>query len=167
MKELFTIQRISKELGVPESTLRYWRDRHEEYIPTQGTGRQRRYPGEAVAVFRRIAELAAEELTADQIAERLALEFTREITIAEDNSSSAAATVNVVEALRQIAVAQQEIVRIVTENEELKAEMEALKTRVEKQENAEEERDRKLMAVLREVQEQKQRKSFWQRLFGR
>jgi DNA-binding transcriptional MerR regulator len=167
MKELFTIQQIGKELGVPESTLRYWRDRHEEYIPTQGTGRQRRYPIEAVAVFRRIAELAAEELTAEQVAERLRLEFTREITIAEDNSSNAAATVNVIEALRQIAVAQQEIVKIVTENKELKVEMEMLKARVEKQESAAEERDRKLMEVLREIQEQKQKKSFWQRLMGR
>ena len=118
-------------------------------------------------VLRRTAELAAEELTAEQVAERLRLEFTREITIAEDNSSNAAATVNVIEALRQIAVAQQEIVKIVTENKELKVEMEMLKARVEKQESAAEERDRKLMEVLREIQEQKQKKSFWQRLMGR
>ena len=50
-------------------------------------------------VLRRTAELAAEELTADQVAERLGLEFSREITIAEDRSSNAAATVNVLEVL--------------------------------------------------------------------
>lgn len=63
---------------MPESALRHWPDWHEEYIPTHGPGQQRRYPKEAVAVFRRIAELGVEELTADQIEEGLALELTGE-----------------------------------------------------------------------------------------
>jgi len=88
----YTIQEISKLLNVPESTLRYWRDKYEDFIPMVGEGRKRRYKEEAVIVLKRIAELSAEELTAEDIAERLSLEFAREITIAADNRSNAATT---------------------------------------------------------------------------
>jgi DNA-binding transcriptional MerR regulator len=53
---LFTIRDIARELGLPESTVRYYRDAFEEYLPTVGTGRRRRYPTETIPLLRLIAE---------------------------------------------------------------------------------------------------------------
>ncbi len=38
---LLTAAQIAKELNLPESTVRYYRDRFTEYIPTTGEGRNR------------------------------------------------------------------------------------------------------------------------------
>jgi DNA-binding transcriptional MerR regulator len=53
--QLYTIREIAQELDLPESTVRYYRDAFPEHIATVGTGRRRRYPGEAIAVLRSIA----------------------------------------------------------------------------------------------------------------
>jgi DNA-binding transcriptional MerR regulator len=53
---LYTIREIAQELNLPESTVRYYRDAFPEHIATVGTGRRRRYPGEAIAVLRSIAD---------------------------------------------------------------------------------------------------------------
>ncbi len=54
-----SIREISRRTGVPESTLRYYRSLFPEYIPTLGSGRNRRHPEGAVSVFLRIASLFA------------------------------------------------------------------------------------------------------------
>ncbi|MGD2134804.1 MAG: MerR family transcriptional regulator [Gemmatimonadales bacterium] len=51
---LSTLRDIARELGIPESTVRYYRDAFNSHIATVGTGRRRRYPPEAVAVLRSI-----------------------------------------------------------------------------------------------------------------
>lgn len=51
-----TIAQIAQQLGLPESTVRYYRDHFSDYIPVIGEGRQRRYPAEAVEVFQVIAD---------------------------------------------------------------------------------------------------------------
>jgi len=56
MNELLTVAEIAKRLDLPESTIRYYRDRFTSYIPTIGEGRNRRYRLEAVEVFRFIAD---------------------------------------------------------------------------------------------------------------
>ncbi len=53
---LLTLRDIARELRLPESTVRYYRDAFAAHIATVGTGRRRRYPAEAVAVLRSIAE---------------------------------------------------------------------------------------------------------------
>ena len=63
--ELLTIAQIAKQLDLPESTVRYYRDRFSEYIPTTGEGRGRRYKGEAVEVFRFIADKLRAGMPAD------------------------------------------------------------------------------------------------------
>jgi DNA-binding transcriptional MerR regulator len=56
---LLSVREISRRTGVPESTLRYYRKLFANYIPTVGSGRGRRHPEEAVAVFQRISRLFA------------------------------------------------------------------------------------------------------------
>lgn len=52
---LFTVRDIARQLGLPESTVRYYRDAFAVYLPTVGTGRRRRYPAEAIPVLRLVA----------------------------------------------------------------------------------------------------------------
>ena len=56
MDKLLTIKDIAQRLNIPESTARYYRDKWPEYIPTVGTGRNKRYKPEAVDVLRLVAE---------------------------------------------------------------------------------------------------------------
>jgi DNA-binding transcriptional MerR regulator len=53
---LLTLRQLSLEIGLPESTVRYYRDAFIEHVPSVGTGRRRRYPREAVAVLQSIAK---------------------------------------------------------------------------------------------------------------
>ena len=53
---LLTVRDIARELGLPESTVRYYRDAFAGYLPAVGTGRRRRYPLEVVPLFRVVAE---------------------------------------------------------------------------------------------------------------
>ena len=53
---LLTLKQLAEELHLPESTVRYYRDAFLDHIPSVGTGRRRRYPREAVAVLRSIAD---------------------------------------------------------------------------------------------------------------
>jgi DNA-binding transcriptional MerR regulator len=62
-----TCDEIAQELDLPESTVRYYRDAFPEHIATVGTGRRRRYPGEAIAVLRSIAGGYAKGQSRDEI----------------------------------------------------------------------------------------------------
>jgi hypothetical protein len=53
---LLTLRAIAERLGLPESTVRYYRDAFPDLVPTVGMGRRRRYPEPAVEVLRRIAD---------------------------------------------------------------------------------------------------------------
>lgn len=54
MSKLLTLKEIATELGVPESTVRKYREKFSSFIPSVGSGRSMRYRGEAVAVFQDI-----------------------------------------------------------------------------------------------------------------
>lgn len=64
---LYTIRDIARDLGLPESTVRYYRDAFAGYLPTVGSGRRRRYPPEAADVLRTVARGFAEGLRREQI----------------------------------------------------------------------------------------------------
>jgi DNA repair exonuclease SbcCD ATPase subunit len=53
--KLYTLAEIAQELNLPESTLRYYRKALGDRIPAVGTGRQARFPEEAIEVFRKTA----------------------------------------------------------------------------------------------------------------
>ncbi len=64
---LYTLRDIARELGLPESTVRYYRDAFAGHLPAVGSGRRRRYPPEAVDVLRTVAEGFAEGRRREQI----------------------------------------------------------------------------------------------------
>src|SRR5690242_11242442 len=51
---LLTLRQLAAELGIPESTVRYYRDNFHDHIPSVGSGRRRRYPPQALLVLRTI-----------------------------------------------------------------------------------------------------------------
>lgn len=71
MTARLSIREISRRIGVPESTLRYYRSLFPEQIPTLGSGRHRRHPEHAVPVFRLISDLFADGESRKRILRRL------------------------------------------------------------------------------------------------
>jgi DNA-binding transcriptional MerR regulator len=65
---LLTVRDIARELGLPESTVRYYRDAFAEYLPAVGTGRRRRYPLEAIPLLRVVADGYAQNRPRAEIA---------------------------------------------------------------------------------------------------
>ena len=86
MAELLTLHQISKTLGIPESSLRYYRGKFPEYIPSSGEGKTRRYHPEAVEVFSYIAQEIKKGKTTSDISEDISRRFTRFIDIRKTTS---------------------------------------------------------------------------------
>ncbi|MDL2280697.1 MerR family transcriptional regulator [Selenomonadales bacterium OttesenSCG-928-I06] len=53
--ELLTIKAISQQIGIPQSTLRYYRDLYSQYLPHTGEGKRKRFYKEAIDVFQAIS----------------------------------------------------------------------------------------------------------------
>jgi DNA-binding transcriptional MerR regulator len=70
--DLFTLRDLARELSLPESTVRYYRDQFASYLPTVGTGRRRRYPAEALGLLRFVADAYAHNRRREDIESALA-----------------------------------------------------------------------------------------------
>ena len=77
--ELYTIAEMSKLLNIPESTARYYRDRHPEYFHYTGRGRKKRYLQETLEALRFICEQANNSRNAEEIERALQEQFTKQI----------------------------------------------------------------------------------------
>jgi DNA-binding transcriptional MerR regulator len=130
---MLTINEISQEIHIPESTLRYWRDKYADFLPSAGSGRKKRYSPAAIPVFKTIAELSAENKTAADITERLSLEYTRVIEIANKNSGNANAMelYGTRRTLQKISDTLDAFLRQQAETEQLKAEITSLSKRLD------------------------------------
>lgn len=83
---------IAKQLNLAESTARFYRDRFEDYIPTVGEGRKKRYKPETIEVLRFIAEGFKRNLTAIDIEDGLSRMVARNIEVKEETAITIAAT---------------------------------------------------------------------------
>ena len=81
--ELYTIAEMSKILRIPESTTRYYRDRHPDYFHYTGKGRKKRYTLETLEALRYICEQANNSRNAEDINTGLQAQFKREINITD------------------------------------------------------------------------------------
>ncbi len=66
LQEYLTLAEIARQLNLPESTARYYKNKFSAYIPSYGSGRKKRYSAEAVEVLRLIAEMFNRNATAHQ-----------------------------------------------------------------------------------------------------
>jgi DNA-binding transcriptional MerR regulator len=129
---MLTIAEIAKRLDQPESTIRSWRDKYDDFIPSAGDGRKRRYKDGALQVFQSIAVMAAEGLTARDIAERLSGSHTRVIEIRSNNSSSTAVLHNaeLTRSMQRMADALDMMARQQLENDQLRRTIEEMNARI-------------------------------------
>ncbi|MFW6148918.1 MAG: helix-turn-helix domain-containing protein [Atribacterota bacterium] len=77
--EYYSIAEIARILKIPESTARYYRDRHPDFMDHIGRGRKKRYKKQALEAMRLICELADNNKTAVEIEEALDRKFNRNI----------------------------------------------------------------------------------------
>src|SRR5262245_27904038 len=73
----YTLREIARELNLPESTIRYYRDALAAYIPTVGLVRRRPYPADALDIFRTIADGYSQNLSREDIEANLPGEVAR------------------------------------------------------------------------------------------
>ncbi|HAJ4019593.1 TPA: MerR family transcriptional regulator [Escherichia coli] len=90
-KKLLTLAEIAKQLDIPESTARFYRDRFPKYIPAVGEGRQKRYRPETVDVLRFIADGFKRNVTAIELEEELTRIFARNVDDPKATAMTAAA----------------------------------------------------------------------------
>ncbi|RQD65596.1 MAG: MerR family transcriptional regulator [Desulfonatronovibrio sp. MSAO_Bac4] len=76
-QELLTIKEIARRLGLPESNIRYYRDKYEKYLPSVGSGRKKRFKPQAVDVFKTVVQGLEEGLSSREIESRLAARFSQ------------------------------------------------------------------------------------------
>lgn len=69
-----TIREISALAGLPESTLRLYRDEFDDFVPCAGEGRRRRYTDEGAQTLQRIVAWKKEGWTTTRIRDALARE---------------------------------------------------------------------------------------------
>ncbi|MBZ5753754.1 DUF3967 domain-containing protein [Metabacillus rhizolycopersici] len=171
MKKLMTIAEVAKELNIPESTARYYRDSFTDYIPSVGEGRKKRYRSETVEVLRFIAEGFKRKLTAIEIDNGLSQMFPRNFDIEQSTATTAAVVqqqsendvnqyaLQLQNALEQMGATMQ----VIADQKEEIAELRKHVSYVDKKQQQQqkyidtklEERDRKLVQSLRESQETK------------
>jgi DNA-binding transcriptional MerR regulator len=171
MKKLMTMAEVAKELDIPESTARYYRDSFIDFIPSVGEGRKKRYRPETVEVLRFIAEGFKGKLTAMEIETGLSQVFPRNLDMEQPVATTTAVVQQQSEnevkqyalqlqmALEQMGKTMQVIANQKEEISELRKHLaDVEKKQQEQQEYIQtklEERDRKLIESLREIQEVK------------
>ena len=77
--ELYTIIEMAKLLKIPESTARYYKDRHPEYFHYTGKGHKKRYTPDTLEALRFIRDQANNSRNAEEISTGLQARFTKEI----------------------------------------------------------------------------------------
>ena len=88
---LYSIKDLARELNVGESTVRFWRDRFSEFVPSVGKGKQRKYRSDALEALRFIQQETNRSKSAEQIREELSWQQPIEAEAQESQRSAAAA----------------------------------------------------------------------------
>lgn len=77
-KKFISLREVGRQLGIPPSTVVYYKDKFGKYIPSEGSGgRRTRYPVEVLEIFRRIRTMFNDNWSAEQIENELALKFSQ------------------------------------------------------------------------------------------
>lgn len=190
--QLLTISQIAKELNMPESTARYYRDRFIDYIPFVGKGRGKKYRPETVEILRFIAEGFNRNLTAMEIEEGLSRMVARNIEVEEETATTIAAAqqqwedrgismqIEVGEKFQQMLNQFTLAMEVIADQKEEIAELRKTVAELQSEQNKQEKKmesklksnDEKLVEVIKEVQETKKQiettksSSWWRRLWG-
>ena len=165
-KQLLTMAQIAKQLNLAEYTARFYRDRFEDFIPSVGEGRKKRYKPETIEVLRFIAEGYKRNLTAMDIKDGLSHMVARNIEFEEVSATTTATaqqqseielkqySLQLQTALEQMGTTMQIIANQKEEIAELRKHIALMENRQQEYINTKlEERDQNLLKVLRVTQE--------------
>lgn len=71
-REFLSLREIGRRLNIPPSSVVYYKDRFAHFIPDAGgKGRRKKYPAEAITVFKEIRDMFDKNWSAEQIEETL------------------------------------------------------------------------------------------------
>ncbi len=87
---LYSIAALAKLLDQPESTLHYWKNRFDAFLPSLGEGRHKRFRPEAVDIFKTIGELLRQGLSAQDVRGELARLYPMNVPAGEAQAPGAA-----------------------------------------------------------------------------
>lgn len=133
---LLTATEIAKRLTIPESTIRYYRDRFPAYVPMTGEGRSRRFRPEAIDVLRFIADQLRSGVPASNVESELSQRFPITVVPQQENAtaqlpqvSTAATQQQSMEALHSLFA---DVVRsaLAADHDDLRAEIAALREHI-------------------------------------
>lgn len=180
-KQLLTMAQIAKQLNLAESTARFYRDRFEDFIPSIGEGRKKRYKPETIEVLRFIAEGYNRNLTAIDIRDGLSHMVARNIEFEEVTATTTATVqqqskielkqyaLQLQIAFEQMGTTMQIIANQKEEIAELRKHIAVIENRQHEYINTKlDEREQKLIESIKEIQETKkqpaatQQKKWWQ-----
>ena len=86
---LYAIAAIAKILDQPESTLHYWKNRFDAFLPSVGEGRHKRFRPEALEIFKTIHQLLRQGLSAADVRVELSRLFPMNVTPGESGATGA------------------------------------------------------------------------------
>lgn len=127
MQDLLTLKEIASRLEVPESNLRYYKNKIGSFLPSVGKGRRRRYLPEAVDIFARTIQLVQEGMTLDRVYTYLAQEQPLEVETKEAATAREAFADRVVEKLKVQLSGNPDGSMLEGENEALRRQLDELK----------------------------------------
>ncbi|HEY8393614.1 MAG TPA: MerR family transcriptional regulator [Thermaerobacter sp.] len=167
-RELLTIADIARRLGLPESTVRYYRDRFVAYIPTVGEGRHRRYRPEALEVLRFVADAMRAGTPAEDVEAALRQRFSLTVEPQQQSAATQQQSAAILRELVADAVAdvvkeavQRETEALREELRRLREELAATREELARQAERDEARDERLVARMRELLEERRRRRWW------
>ena len=74
--QYLSLREVGRRLGIPPSTVVYYKDKYSKFLPSTGSvGRRQKYSIEVVEIFRRIREMYGMNWTTEQIENELSLKF--------------------------------------------------------------------------------------------
>jgi len=78
VNEYLSLREIGRRLNIPPSSVVYYKDRFAQHIPhAGGTGRRKKYPAEAITIFKEIRDMFDKNWSTEQIEESLTRGFAK------------------------------------------------------------------------------------------
>jgi DNA-binding transcriptional MerR regulator len=156
-----TFKQVAEKAGVNPSTAAFQRNKFEEFIPSIGEGRHRRYNDESVEVIKITSTMYSQGKSYEEIKDFLENKYGVQVTdiaVKENN----------------VATTQQDMLSAIKVmfNDEMKSRDKAIEVLVEKVDalaQGSQERDKLLMETLREIQSRDEKKKglkWWRMLRG-
>ena len=184
----YSLNQIARELDIPASTIRYWRDYFLHFLDYVEKGNKKRFRKQTIDVFKKVKELKDQGYEFEDIENVLMNEFSiniEDVTTYEHNNERTNnkqttsknpdnTEVTLSENKMQAIIKQQTnmIKQLSNKMDEIKQDNQRLEEKIDDQkkyiDQKLEERDAELIKAIREKQQEQEKKpTIWQKLFGR